>query len=166
MCWICRSHWVVLISCLSIHEHTMYFHLFVLLWFLSSAFYNSQCITLAPLWLNFLNFIYLFTYLLIDFWFCWVFVVVCEVSLVVASGAYSLVVVCGLFLVVGSLCCGARALGCVGFSSCSLQGLEWGLSSCANGLSCPVACEVFLNQGSNPCPLHWQADSFVFFFNF
>ena len=22
-----------------------------------------------------------------------------------------------------------------------------------------MACEVFLDQGSNPCPLHWQADS-------
>ena len=28
-----------------------------------------------------------------------------------------------------------------------------------HGLSCSVACEIFLDQGSNPCPLHWQADS-------
>ena len=26
-------------------------------------------------------------------------------------------------------------------------------------LSCPAACGVFLDQGSNPHPLHWQADS-------
>ena len=26
-------------------------------------------------------------------------------------------------------------------------------------LSCPEACGTFLDQGSNPCPLHWQADS-------
>ena len=26
-------------------------------------------------------------------------------------------------------------------------------------LSCPVACEIFPDQGSNPCPLHWQADT-------
>ena len=26
-------------------------------------------------------------------------------------------------------------------------------------LSCSVACGIFLDQGSNPCPLHWQADS-------
>ena len=25
--------------------------------------------------------------------------------------------------------------------------------------SCPKACEIFLDQESNPCPLHWQADS-------
>ena len=29
----------------------------------------------------------------------------------------------------------------------------------AHGLSCSVACGIFLDQGSNPCPLHWQADS-------
>ena len=25
--------------------------------------------------------------------------------------------------------------------------------------SCSVACGIFPDQGSNPCPLHWQADS-------
>ena len=30
----------------------------------------------------------------------------------------------------------------------------------AHGLSCSVACGIFLDQGSNPCPLHWQADSY------
>ena len=35
-----------------------------------------------------------------------------------------------------------------------------------HGLSCSVACGIFPDQGSNPCPLHWQADSFFFFFNF
>ena len=29
----------------------------------------------------------------------------------------------------------------------------------AHGPSCPVACGIFPDQGSNPCPLHWQADS-------
>ena len=27
------------------------------------------------------------------------------------------------------------------------------------GLSCSTGCEIFPNQGSNPCLLHWQADS-------
>ena len=27
------------------------------------------------------------------------------------------------------------------------------------GLSCSLACGTFLDQGSNPCPLDWQADS-------
>ena len=26
-------------------------------------------------------------------------------------------------------------------------------------LSCPGACEIFLDQGSNPCPPHWQVGS-------
>ena len=29
----------------------------------------------------------------------------------------------------------------------------------AHRLSFPVACGIFLDQGSNPCPLHWQMDS-------
>ena len=29
----------------------------------------------------------------------------------------------------------------------------------ARGPSCSTACGIFLDQGSNPCPLHWQADS-------
>ena len=68
------------------------------------------------------------------------------------------------------------------FSSCSEQGLlsSWSAQashdsgfSCygaqdlghlgsvvlARGLSCPMTCRIFLDQGSNPCPLHWQADS-------
>ena len=28
-----------------------------------------------------------------------------------------------------------------------------------HGLSLPVAYGIFLDQVSNPCPLHWQADS-------
>ena len=29
----------------------------------------------------------------------------------------------------------------------------------AHGLSCPKACGIFTDQGSNPCLLHWQTDS-------
>ena len=29
----------------------------------------------------------------------------------------------------------------------------------AHGLSCSAAYGIFPDQGSNPCPLHWQADS-------
>ena len=28
-----------------------------------------------------------------------------------------------------------------------------------HGFSCPMTCGILLDQGSNPCPLHWQADS-------
>ena len=42
---------------------------------------------------------HLFTYL----WLCWVFVAALRLSPVVTSGDYSLVVVCGLLVVVASL---------------------------------------------------------------
>ena len=33
------------------------------------------------------------------------------------------------------------------------------LSSCGSRPSCSAACGIFPDQGSNPCPLHWQAAS-------
>ena len=33
------------------------------------------------------------------------------------------------------------------------------LSNFTHGLSCSVACGIFPDRGSNPCALHWQADS-------
>ena len=93
-------------------------------------------------------FIYLFIYVFIYFyfWLCWVFISVRGLFLVVASGGHS-------------------SSWCVGLS------LSWPLSlwstssRCAgsvvvvHGPSCSAACGIFPDQGSNPCPLHWQADS-------
>ena len=81
-----------------------------------------------------------------------------------------------LFLAVLGLCCCAQ-----GFSSCRERGLLFivvrrlliAVASCCgarvlgtrasvvvvHGLSCSTVCGIFLDQGSNPCPLHWQADS-------
>ena len=58
-----------------------------------------------------------------------------------------LVVVRGLLIVVASLVGGAWALG----TRASVV--------VAHGLSCSTACGIFQAQGSNPSPLHWQADS-------
>ena len=33
------------------------------------------------------------------------------------------------------------------------------LSNCGSRPSCSAACGIFPDQGSSPCPLHWQADS-------
>ena len=33
-----------------------------------------------------------------------------------------------------------------------------GLVVVAHGLSCPVACGIFSDQGLNLCPLHWQVN--------
>ena len=104
------------------------------------------------LFLNKFNFVVLFIYLFIFnlfiylFWLCWVFVSVRGLSLVAASRGHS-------------------SSGCTGLS------LSWPLllrstgSRCAgsavvaHGRSCSAACGIFPDQGSNPCPLHWQADS-------
>jgi len=56
-------------------------------------------------------------------------------------------------------CCRAQALECLGFSRCGSRDLEHRLSSCAHGLSCSEAREIFLDQGLNPSLLHWPADS-------
>ena len=29
-----------------------------------------------------------------------------------------------------------------------------------HGLSCSAACGIFPDQGADPCPLHWQVDSY------
>ena len=78
-----------------------------------------------------------------------------------------------------TLRCGARASHCSGFSHCGARALgarasvvaAHGLSIVTHGLqstgsvvvahklSCSTACGIFLDQGSNSCPLHWQVDS-------
>ena len=64
-----------------------------------------------------------------------------------------------LFHCSGFSCCGAQALGCVGVSSSSSGALGTGSLAVAHGLSCSKACAIFPDPGSNPCLLHWQADS-------
>ena len=63
--------------------------------------------------------------------------------------------------------CGARASHCRGLSCCGARApgarasvvVAHRLSSCGHRPSCSAACGIFPDQGSNPCPLHWQADS-------
>ena len=50
--------------------------------------------------------------------------------------------------------CRTQALGHVGFSSRNM-----GSEVVVLRLSCSAACGIFPDQGSNPCPLHWQVDS-------
>ena len=91
------------------------------------------------------SFIYLFIYL----WLCWVFVSVQGLSVVAASGGHS-------------------SSGCTGLSLSRPLLLRSTGSRCAGSVvvahrpSCLVAprqCGIFPDQGSNPCSLHWQADS-------
>ena len=95
---------------------------------------------------EFLYFYYLFIYLFIYFWLCWVFVSVQGLSLVVASGGHSSSRCAGLSL--------SRPL-----PLWSTGSRRAGSAAVAHGPSCSAACGIFPDQGSNPCPLHRQADS-------
>ena len=92
---------------------------------------------------EFLYFCYLFIYF---FWLCWVFVSVRGLSLVAASGGHS-------------------SSRCAGLSLSRPLLLRSTSSRCAGSVvvahrpSCSAACGIFPDQGSNPCALHWQADS-------
>ena len=110
---------------------------------------QNQCFLFYSMVYNFfilnattLKFIYLFIYL----WLRWVFVSVRGLSLVVASGGHSSSRCAGLSLSRPLLLqsTGSRRAGSV---------------IVAHGPSCSAACGILPDQGTNPCPLHWQADS-------
>ena len=90
--------------------------------------------------------VYLFIYLFIYLWLCWVFVSVRGLSLVAASGGHS-----------SSRCAGLSLLQPLLLRSTDSRCA--GSVIVAHGPSCSVACGIFPDQGSNSCPLHWQADS-------
>ena len=90
--------------------------------------------------------IHVLFYLFIYLWLCWVFVSVQGLSPVAASGDHSSSRCAGLSLSRPLL---LRSTG----SRCA------GSATVAHGPSRSVACGIFPDRGSNPCPLHWQADS-------
>ena len=96
-----------------------------------------------------------FNSFLFYFWLCWVFVAVRGLFSSCNERGLLFVVVRELLIAVASRC-RAWALEHTGFSSCGTWAPE---TVVAHGLSCSAACGVFPDQGSNPCPLHWQADS-------
>ena len=113
---------------------------------MTSTVFGSNCI--LSLFFFFLQdgFEMSFIYLIIYVWLCWVFVSVRGLSLVAATGGHSSSRRTGLSLSRPLL---LRSTGSRRASSVVV----------AHGPSCSVACGIFPSQGSNPCPLHWQADS-------
>ena len=96
-------------------------------------------------------FLFLIIYF-IYFWLHWVFVAVCGPSSRVMVVSYA---------------CGAWASHCGGFLCCGAQSRGIGLSSCIRSLSSySVLAELLCGMwnlpgpGINPCPLHWQVDSY------
>ena len=92
------------------------------------------------------HFFFFLIYLFIYFWLCWVFVSVRGLSPVVASGVHS-----------SSRCAGLSPSRPLLLRSTGSS--RAGSVIVAHGPSCSVACGIFPDQGSNPSPLHWQADS-------
>ena len=76
------------------------------------------------------------------FWLSWGFVAACGPSLVAVSMSISILRVWWLLLLQGKWAPG-----------------QMGSVVVMHGCSCLAACGIFLDQGLNPCPLHWQADS-------
>ena len=53
--------------------------------------------------------------------------------------------------------CGAQVSHCGSFFCCRALALgEWASVTRAHGLTCSSVCGIFLDQGLNPCHLHWQ----------
>ena len=105
-------------------------------------------------------FVFFEAFLVIYFWWHWVFIAACRLSLAavsgatVYSGAWAWPSPCG-----GFSCGRAWAPGHAG-SVVVLLGLQSTCSVLAvHRLSCSVAYGISSNQGSNPRPLHWQVDS-------
>ena len=82
----------------------------------------------------------------IYFWLCWVFVSVQGLSPVVESGGHS-----------SSWCAGLSLSRPLPLRSTGSR--HAGSVVVAHGPIRSTACGIFPEQGSNPCPLHWQADS-------
>ena len=101
-----------------------------------------------------------------SFWLLWVFLAPPRLSLVVASRGYSSLQ-CAGFSLWWLLLLWSTGSRHVGFSNYGVRASVvvarrlWSAGSVvvAYGLSCSAACEIFPDQGLNPCPLHWQADS-------
>ena len=110
---------------------------------------KSVCLPVIVFFFNpcfVLFFIYLFIIIIINFWLCWAFVSAQGLPLVVASGGHSPSRRAGLSpsrpLLLRST--GSRRAGSV---------------VVAHGPSRSAACGILPDQGSNPRPPHWQADS-------
>ena len=117
-------------------------------------------VPLSQFFIYFFKFIYLFVFI---FGCVGSSSLVHGLSLAAVSGGYSSLR-CADFSLSWLLMWQSTGSRHVGFSSCGTQTQQLWLSGSgsvvvAHGLSCSAACGIFPGQGSNPCPLHWQADS-------
>ena len=81
-----------------------------------------------------------------------------DISLVAASEGYSLVAMHRFLIVVASVTAEHKLWGMQAQES-RLPGPRAQAVVVVHRLSCPKTCVIILEQGSNLCLLHWQADS-------
>ena len=115
--------------------------------FSRQAYWRYTSISLCKfLWVFFLFFFFK--------WLYWIFFSLHRLSLVtVSEGYFSLR--CMSFSLWWHLLLQNTDSRCKGFYSCCARA-QW---SWPPGFSCSKICGIFLDEGSNPCPLHRQADS-------
>ena len=136
---------VVLVSAVQQSESAMCIHTSPLFG-ISFPFRSPQSTEFLVLYSRFSLVIYFFFINLFYFWLCWVFVSVRGLSPVAVSGGHS-----------SSQCAGLSLSRPLLLRSTGSR--RAGSAIVAHGPSCSAACGIFPDQGSNPCPLHWQADS-------
>ena len=103
--------------------------------------YSSLCYTVGPCWLSIFFFYYFIFFGCVGSSFlCEGFLQLQQAGATPHHGARGLSLSWPLLLrSTGSRCAGSVVV--------------------AHGPSCSAACGIFPDQGLNPCPLHWQADS-------
>ena len=95
-------------------------------------------------------------YLFIYFGVCWVFLAAWAFLWLRRAGAALQLRCTRASHGGGFFCCRARPLECSGFSSHR----TWAQQLWHTGIVAPWHVGIFLDQGLNVCPLHWQADSY------
>ena len=115
---------------------------------LSSIIKEGRPLFFFFLWIAFFFFFFfkLWVYLFIYLWLCWVFVSVRGPSPAATSGGHS-----------SSRCAGLSSLRPLLLRSTGSR--RAGSAIVAHGPSRSTACGTPPDQGPNPCPPHWQADS-------
>ena len=68
-----------------------------------------------------------------------------------------------LMAALGLGCCARASSGCSRAEAARRRGAQAShcacFSSCGTGAQSPLGMQIFPDQESNPCPLHWQVDS-------
>ena len=123
-------------------------------------------------------YIYIQTYiciiLLIYFWLSWVFLAAQDFLYLCQAGRVGFLGVVHTLLTAVPPLVAEHGLQGAQASVAAAQGAQelwllwvWSAGSvvAVHRLSCLAACGIVLDQGANPCLLHWKVDFFFFFFN-